>query len=113
MSMSSLNDVGESEMMNEHCEAADIKTRVFQHNFPTIFNYSTFEKECIFSQNQNTYLPLLSQEEKDNLLITKNREALELQMRLMDNHPVNITEDSVASDTLPHSNPPMSLSFID
>jgi hypothetical protein len=41
----------------------------------------------------------------------KNREALELQMAIMENHPVNITEDSVASDTYPQ--PPMTLSFLD
>jgi len=32
-------------------------------------------------------------------------------MRILENYPVNITEDSIASDTLPHSNPP--LSFLD
>ena len=43
------------------------------------------------------------------MLINKKREALELKMSILENNTVNITEDSMSSDMLPHSNPPKGL----
>jgi hypothetical protein len=47
------------------------------------------------------------------LLITKNRAALDFKTQLIENHAVDVTEDSMLSDMLPHAKPPQSLSFID
>jgi hypothetical protein len=55
MSMSSLNDVGDSELMNEMTSAADLQARVFHLNFPSVFNYSS-----ALDQQALNYLPLLS-----------------------------------------------------
>ena len=59
-----------------------------------------------FSVDQKSTLPLISQEEKMELLINKNRQALEFRLQLQENHAVDISEDSMSSDMLPHSNPP-------
>jgi hypothetical protein len=48
----------------------------------------------------------ISQEEKDQILINKNRELLERQIEVMESQGVNVTEDSFMSDMLPHSKPP-------
>ena len=55
----------------------------------------------------------ISQEEKDQILIFKNREALDRQMMIHENNAVDVTEDSISSDMLPHSRPPQSLSCLD
>jgi hypothetical protein len=48
----------------------------------------------------------MSQEEKDQILINKNRELLERQIEIMESQRVNVTDDSFMSDMLPHSKPP-------
>ena len=61
-------------------------------NFPTnVFKYDKLR---------------ISQEEKDQILINKNRELLERQIEVMESQRVNVTEDSFMSDMLPHSKPP-------
>ena len=82
-------------------------TRVFSNNFPPIFKYlPSFSVPSSVPQRQ------ISQEEKYEVLINKNREALEQQMKMLENYAVDITEDSMSSDMLPHANPPLSLSFV-
>ena len=55
----------------------------------------------------------ISQEEKDLILINKNRELLDRKMQVFENYAVNVTEDSLSSDMMPHSKPPQALSYID
>jgi hypothetical protein len=55
----------------------------------------------------------MSIEEKESFLIAKNREALEHQMQVLENRAVDISEDSMCSENLPHANPPLSLQILD
>jgi hypothetical protein len=55
----------------------------------------------------------MSQEEKDLILINKNREVLERQIEVMESQRVNVTEDSFMSDMLPHYKPPRVLQSLD
>ncbi len=55
----------------------------------------------------------ISQEEKDQMLINKNRELLERQLEIMESQRVNVTEDSILSDMLPHAKPPKILQSLD
>ena len=56
---------------------------------------------------------MISDESKQKLLISRNKDALDRQMRILDNTAVDITEDSMYSDILPHANPPFHLSVFD
>lgn len=87
MSMTSADEMSQSHELT----TAEMQARVFSLNFPqTIFKYQPHS---------------LTQEEKHNLLISKNREALAQQLRLMESYTVNVTEDSL--DMAPHANPPL------
>jgi hypothetical protein len=96
-----------SSMQSEHnAGEMDMQTRVFSLNFPSVFNY-------VQPPQRREEVVQISQEEKDQILIFKNREALDRQMKIHENHAVNVTEDSISSDMLPHSRPPQSLSCLD
>lgn len=84
-------------------------------SIPTVFKYLGFPSSNQQRRKQQAvadYTPI-TPEQKIQMLIIKNREALENQMRVLENHAVDITEDSICSDMLPHANPPLGLtSFI-
>jgi hypothetical protein len=46
-------------------------------------------------------------------LINKNRELLERKLQIIENYTVNVTEDSICSDTMPHSKPPQILQSVE
>jgi hypothetical protein len=99
MSMSSRSSFADDICESNELATTQMQARVFSLNFPT----------TVF-----TYRPAaLTQEEKQHLLINKNREVLEHQMRLLENYAVDVTEDSLCSEMLPHANPPLSLSFVE
>lgn len=87
MSMSSLQDELQTRF--------EVPQRVLSKmNFPaSVFSY-------------DHQLMRISQEEKDQILINKNRELLERQLEIMESQRVNVTEDSILSDMLPHAKPP-------
>ena len=57
---------------------------------------------------------MMSQEEKEQYIINRNREALEHKMNLISNYAVDIEEDSMDCGRLPHAHPPNALrKFLD